>query len=104
MLVVYSFLFFILGTSAALDTITLLAWVANRETSLTDHSGFLNVTQQGILVLLDGMKLGRNFFTGLDKNLSSWKSLEDPAPGQISQWIDPHGFPQLMSRLFLNQS
>ncbi|KAI9186388.1 hypothetical protein LWI28_016758 [Acer negundo] len=43
--------------------------------------------------LLPGMKLGRNFVTGLDKNLSSWKSIEDP-----------HGFPQLMSRLFLNQS
>ncbi|KAI9186372.1 hypothetical protein LWI28_016585 [Acer negundo] len=120
-------------------------------TSLTDHSGVLNVTQQGILVLLDGMnriiwssntsrtakntvvqllksgnlvvkdgndddpgnflwqsfdhptdtllpgmKLGRNFVTGLDKYLSSWKSSEDPAPGQFSLWIDPRGFPQLV--------
>ena len=48
--------------------------------------------------LLPGMKLGRNFVTGLDKNLSSWKSLEDPAPGQFSLWIDPHGFPQLVLR------
>ncbi|KAI9186636.1 hypothetical protein LWI28_019319 [Acer negundo] len=196
MLVVYSFLFFILGTSAVLDTITpsqsikdgetlvsaggtfelaffspgnstrryigirykvvlnkTVAWVANRETSLTDHSGVLNVTQQGDLVLLDGMnrriwssntsrtaknpvvqllesgnlvvkdgnddepgnflwqsfdhptdtllpgmKLGTNFVTGLDKYLSSWKSSEDPAPGQFSLWIDPHGFPQLVLR------
>ncbi|KAK3199342.1 hypothetical protein Dsin_022757 [Dipteronia sinensis] len=37
-----------------------------------------------------------HFVTGLHKNLSSWKSLEDPAPGQFSQWI--------MLRLFLNQS
>ncbi|TXG67246.1 hypothetical protein EZV62_008521 [Acer yangbiense] len=198
MFVVYSILFFILGTSAVLDTITpsqsikdgetllsaggtfelvfpinyaynvittfefpgnstrrylgiwykvvfakTVAWVADRETSLTDHSGVLNVTQQGILVLLDGMnrriwssntsrtssalgvrkschqnylwqsfdhptdtllpgmKLGRNFVTGLDKNLSSWKSLEHPAPGQFSQWIDPHGLPQLMSSTLL---
>ncbi|KAL5736152.1 hypothetical protein ACOSQ2_030940 [Xanthoceras sorbifolium] len=196
MLVVCSFLFFILGTSAVQDTITpsqsirdgetlvsaggtfelgffspgnstrrylgiwytgvsnrTVAWVANRETPLTDHSGVLNVTQQGILVLLDGMnirfwssntsrtaknpvvqllesgnlavkdgndddpenflwqsfdhptdnllpgmKLGRIFSTGLDKYLSSWKSSEDPAPGQFSLWIDPHGFPQLVIR------
>ncbi|TXG67222.1 hypothetical protein EZV62_008497 [Acer yangbiense] len=157
MFVVYSILFFILRTSAVLDTITpsqsikdgdtlisaggtfelaffspagiygskygevcfeqkicifnsylgiqykvvldkTVAWVANRETSLTDHSGVLNVTQQGILVLLYGMKLGRNFVTGLDKYLSSWKSLEDPAPSQFSLWIDPHGFPQLVLR------
>ncbi|KAH7544253.1 hypothetical protein JRO89_XS15G0136300 [Xanthoceras sorbifolium] len=130
-----------------------VAWVANRETPLTDHSGVLNVTQQGILVVLDGMnrrfwssntsrtaknpvvqllesgnlavkdgndddpenflwqsfdhptdnllpgmKLGRIFSTGLDKYLSSWKSSEDPAPGQFSLWIDPHGFPQLVIR------
>ncbi|TXG67238.1 hypothetical protein EZV62_008513 [Acer yangbiense] len=130
-----------------------VAWVANRETSLTDQSGVLNVTQQGTLVLLDvmnriiwssntsrtvknpvvqllksgnlvvkdendddsrnflwqsfdhptdtflpGMKLGRNFVTGLDTYLSSWKSSEDPAPGQFSLWIDPHGFPQLVLR------
>ncbi|KAK3199330.1 hypothetical protein Dsin_022745 [Dipteronia sinensis] len=196
MLVVYSILVFILGTSAVPDTITpsrsikdgetlvsaggtfelaffspgnstrrylgirykvvlnqTVAWVANRETSLTDHSGVLNVTQKGILVLLDsmnrriwssntsrtaknpvvqllesgnlvvkdgndddprnflwqsfdhptdtllpGMKLGRNFVTGLDKYLSSWKSSEDPAPGKFSLWIDPQGFPQLVLR------
>ncbi|KAL5802691.1 hypothetical protein ACOSQ4_030996 [Xanthoceras sorbifolium] len=195
MLVVCSFLFFILGTSAVQDTITpsqsirdgqtlvsaggtfelgffspgnstrrylgiwykgvsnrTVAWVANRETPLTDHSGVLKVTQEGILVLdgmnrrfwssntsrmaknpvvqlldsgnlavkdgndddpenflwqsfdhptdnlLPGMKLGRIFSTGLDKYLSSWKSSEDPASGQFSLRIDPHGFPQLVIR------
>ncbi|KAK2640430.1 hypothetical protein Ddye_028225 [Dipteronia dyeriana] len=34
--------------------------------------------------LLPGIKLGSNFVTGLDKNLSFWKSLEDLAPGQFS--------------------
>ncbi|CAL5390627.1 unnamed protein product [Camellia sinensis] len=31
--------------------------------------------------LLPGMKLGKNFVTGLERHLSSWKSSNDPAPG-----------------------
>ena len=46
--------------------------------------------------LLPGMKLGRNFVTGLDKFLTSWKSTEDPALGELSLRIDTHGFPQLV--------
>lgn len=126
-----------------------VAWVANRETPLTDHSGLLNVTSKGIVLLdgrdrifwssntsitmknpvvqlmdsgnlvltdgnynsllwqsfdhpcdtlLPGMKLGRNFKTGMDRHLSSWKSTNDPAPGEFSLWIDTHGFPQLVLR------
>lgn len=128
-----------------------VAWVANRETSLSDHSGVLSVTKQGIVTLTDGkngiiwsansskivknpilqlletgnlilkdgdgnsnilwqsfdyptdtllsgMKLGRNFRTGFDKYLTSWKSASDPAPGEFSLRIDPHGFPQLVIR------
>ncbi|KAJ0046087.1 hypothetical protein Pint_04372 [Pistacia integerrima] len=48
--------------------------------------------------LLPGMKLGRNFKTRMDRFLSSWKSTEDPAPGQFSVWIDSNGFPQLVLR------
>ncbi|KAJ4724311.1 G-type lectin S-receptor-like serine/threonine-protein kinase [Melia azedarach] len=48
--------------------------------------------------LLPGVKLGRSFKTGKDRYLSSWKSPEDPAPGQFSLWIDPTGFPQLVLR------
>jgi hypothetical protein len=47
--------------------------------------------------LLPGMKLGRNFVTGLDRFLTSWKSTEDPALGKLSLQIDTHGFPQLVS-------
>ncbi|GLT83433.1 hypothetical protein SLE2022_017230 [Rubroshorea leprosula] len=46
--------------------------------------------------LLPGMKLGRNFKTGLDRFLSSWRSTDDPAPGQYSARIDTRGFPQLL--------
>jgi hypothetical protein len=34
--------------------------------------------------LLPGMKIGRNLVTGLDWFLSSWKSTDDPAPGEFT--------------------
>lgn len=128
-------------------------WVANRENSLFDNMGVLNITTQGILILLNstnhivwssnssasrttqnpvaqlldsgnfvvregkdynpanflwqsfdhpcdtlipGMRLGVNFVTRMDRFLSSWKSAEDPARGEFSFRIDPHGYPQLL--------
>ncbi|KAB1215250.1 hypothetical protein CJ030_MR4G004189 [Morella rubra] len=47
--------------------------------------------------LLPEMKLGRNFGTGLDRFVSSWKSKEDPSQGQYSIRIDPRGFPQMVA-------
>ncbi|XP_022753200.1 G-type lectin S-receptor-like serine/threonine-protein kinase At4g27290 [Durio zibethinus] len=45
---------------------------------------------------LAGMKIGRNFITGFERYISSWKSAEDPAPGQYCLRIDPRGYPQLI--------
>ncbi|KAK8648511.1 hypothetical protein V6N13_129261 [Hibiscus sabdariffa] len=45
---------------------------------------------------LPGMKIGRNFVTGFDRHLSSWKSEEDPAPGLYTIRIEPHGLPQFV--------
>ncbi|MBA0761380.1 hypothetical protein Gotri_024034, partial [Gossypium trilobum] len=42
------------------------------------------------------MKLGINFVTGFDRNISSWKSVEDPATGLYSFRIEPQGLPQLV--------
>lgn len=44
--------------------------------------------------LLPGMKLGRNFETGLEVHLTSWKSNDDPAPGDFTYQCDPTGYPQ----------
>ncbi|KAM3736558.1 hypothetical protein ACB098_10G172700 [Castanea mollissima] len=44
--------------------------------------------------LLPGMKLGKNFVTGLEWFLTSWKSTEDPAKGEFSLRINTHGLPQ----------
>ncbi|XP_017985303.1 PREDICTED: G-type lectin S-receptor-like serine/threonine-protein kinase SD1-1 [Theobroma cacao] len=48
--------------------------------------------------LLPAMKLGKNFVTGRNWSLTSWKSPNDPALGQFSALIDPQGFPQLVVR------
>ncbi|KAL7592386.1 hypothetical protein Lser_V15G35260 [Lactuca serriola] len=44
--------------------------------------------------LLPGMKLGRSFVTGKEWHLSSWKSNQDPAPGEFTWSTDTNGFPQ----------
>ncbi|KAJ0983022.1 hypothetical protein J5N97_011277 [Dioscorea zingiberensis] len=46
--------------------------------------------------LLPGMKLGWDLTTGLNRNLTSWKSTEDPSPGDYSVSIDIRGDPQLV--------
>ncbi|XP_056167264.1 G-type lectin S-receptor-like serine/threonine-protein kinase At4g27290 [Syzygium oleosum] len=45
---------------------------------------------------LAGMKLGRNRITGFDRYLTSWKSVDDPSPGNFSFQVDPNGFPQIL--------
>ncbi|XVF77722.1 hypothetical protein PTKIN_Ptkin14bG0070000 [Pterospermum kingtungense] len=46
--------------------------------------------------LLPEMKLGKDFITGKETFLTSWKTAEDPAPGEFSMGIDSRGFPQLV--------
>ncbi|XP_071725847.1 G-type lectin S-receptor-like serine/threonine-protein kinase At4g27290 isoform X2 [Rutidosis leptorrhynchoides] len=48
--------------------------------------------------LLLGMKLGKNFETGLETYLTSWKNANDPSPGDYTQHCDPTGYPQLIMR------
>ncbi|KAK2975345.1 LOW QUALITY PROTEIN: hypothetical protein RJ640_009699 [Escallonia rubra] len=48
--------------------------------------------------LLPGMKLGKNFETGLERYLSSWKSNDDPSPGDFTYHCDPSGYPQNVIR------
>ncbi|CAL5335843.1 unnamed protein product [Camellia sinensis] len=46
--------------------------------------------------LLPGMKLGKNFVSGLERHLSSWKSSDDPGQGDFAFRCDPQGYPQLI--------
>ncbi|KAI3731055.1 hypothetical protein L1987_62238 [Smallanthus sonchifolius] len=118
-----------------------VAWVANRETPLTDNSGVVRLDNQGNLTLvngngkviwssnssasgtdinlvaqlldtgnlvikngnktnneiliwlsfdypgdtyLPGMKLGKNFISGRETYLTSWRSVDDPSPGEYT--------------------
>ncbi|CAL5393203.1 unnamed protein product [Camellia sinensis] len=45
---------------------------------------------------LPGMKLGKNFVSGLERRLSSWKSSDDPGQGDFAFRCDPQGYPQLI--------
>ncbi|KAF5472085.1 hypothetical protein F2P56_008827 [Juglans regia] len=45
--------------------------------------------------LLPDMKMGSNFDSGFEWNLTSWKSSEDPSTGDYSFKLDVHGFPEI---------
>ncbi|XP_024978079.1 G-type lectin S-receptor-like serine/threonine-protein kinase At4g27290 [Cynara cardunculus var. scolymus] len=45
--------------------------------------------------LLPGMKLGKDFVTGTNRNLTSWKSPNDPSLGQYVNYVDTNGYPQV---------
>ncbi|KAI8004178.1 G-type lectin S-receptor-like serine/threonine-protein kinase [Camellia lanceoleosa] len=45
---------------------------------------------------LPGMKLGKNFETGLERHITSWKSSDDPAQGDYKFQFDPQGYPQMI--------
>ncbi|XP_006356822.1 G-type lectin S-receptor-like serine/threonine-protein kinase At4g27290 isoform X1 [Solanum tuberosum] len=47
---------------------------------------------------LPDMKLGKNFKTGHEIYLSSWKNDNDPAPGEFTRNIDPTGYPQALTK------
>ncbi|CAA2954066.1 G-type lectin S-receptor-like serine threonine-kinase At4g27290 isoform X1 [Olea europaea subsp. europaea] len=42
---------------------------------------------------LPGVNLGWNYETGVESYLTSWKSNEDPAPGDFTFHLDPTGYP-----------
>ncbi|KAL9403519.1 hypothetical protein Peur_000491 [Populus x canadensis] len=47
--------------------------------------------------MLPGMKLGWDLRTGFDRYLSSWKSLDDPSPGDFTWGVQPEGNPEIVS-------
>ncbi|XP_052520163.1 uncharacterized protein LOC128071318 [Budorcas taxicolor] len=45
--------------------------------------------------LLPGMKIGWDLWTGLSRNLTSWKDSDDPSPGEYTHGLDLQGLPQV---------
>ncbi|KAI3809983.1 hypothetical protein L1987_19588 [Smallanthus sonchifolius] len=66
--------------------------VNNQEDPIWQSFDFMTDT------LLPGMKHGKNLVTGIERHLTSWKSADDPASGEFSDWIDTRGYPQLIIR------
>ncbi|KAJ0733723.1 putative protein kinase RLK-Pelle-DLSV family [Helianthus annuus] len=60
----------------------------NQENPIWQSFDFLTDT------LLPGMKHGRDFVTGIERNYTSWRSKYDPASGVFSASIDTRGYPQ----------
>ena len=48
--------------------------------------------------MIPGMKLGWDVKTGMHRYLTSWKSSDDPSPGNFSYGIDLGGVPQIVLR------
>ncbi|XP_057790512.1 G-type lectin S-receptor-like serine/threonine-protein kinase At4g27290 isoform X2 [Salvia miltiorrhiza] len=46
--------------------------------------------------LLPGMKLGWDLRTRLNRRITSWRSSDDPAPGELSSGVELDAYPQLM--------
>ncbi|KAK9061250.1 hypothetical protein SSX86_018430 [Deinandra increscens subsp. villosa] len=44
---------------------------------------------------LPGMKFGKDLVSGRDRRWVTWKSLDDPSPGEYTVFLDTNGFPQL---------
>ncbi|KAJ8628272.1 hypothetical protein MRB53_021579 [Persea americana] len=98
------------------DNNTIL-WSSNVSSSTVANNSSATLTDSGNLVLKDGqqrtlwesfdyptntylprMKLGFKKRTGLNRILTSWKSADDPAPGEFSLGLDPVGVPQYFLR------
>ncbi|KAL8145935.1 hypothetical protein AgCh_003892 [Apium graveolens] len=45
---------------------------------------------------LPGMKFGVDLVNGIDRCLTPWRSVDDPAPGNFTHKMDTNGFPQLL--------
>ncbi|KAF8031430.1 hypothetical protein BT93_D0593 [Corymbia citriodora subsp. variegata] len=90
-------------------------WSTNASSASSNYSTTAWLTDTGNLVLIQDfserviwqsfdyptdtmlpfMKLGLNRKTGLNRFLTSWKSPEDPTPGNFSYRINPTGYAQL---------
>ncbi|RWR88185.1 Protein kinase domain-containing protein [Cinnamomum micranthum f. kanehirae] len=80
--------------------------------TLTDSGNLVLTDGHGVILwesfdyptntLLPGMKLGLSLRTGLSWFLTSWKSVDDPAPGEFTLSLDLLGMPQYFLRMGLN--
>ncbi|XP_071732905.1 G-type lectin S-receptor-like serine/threonine-protein kinase At4g27290 isoform X2 [Rutidosis leptorrhynchoides] len=75
-----------------LDTGNLVVWDKKKDTNRNliwqsfDYPGD---------TFLPGMKFGKDFVTGIEWCMTSWKSPDDPAPGLYHDLVNTNGYPQI---------
>ena len=107
------------GSLVLLSQNTTVAWLAN--STKEARSPVVELLDSGNLVLreenegnpgrylwqsfdypsdtwLSGMKLGWDLRIGLNRHLSSWKSSDDPSPGELSWGIELHNYPEFVMK------
>ncbi|KAL9265700.1 G-type lectin S-receptor-like serine/threonine-protein kinase-like protein [Drosera capensis] len=70
--------------------------IINKDDNLNDDNFLWQSFDHPCDVLLPGMQLGWNLVTGLNRNLTSWSSSDDPSPGGYTYKVDISGYPQLV--------
>ncbi|CAN1347378.1 G-type lectin S-receptor-like serine/threonine-protein kinase At4g27290 [Linum perenne] len=103
------------GTLLLLNSSNAVVWSTNTTRKPLQNpvaqlldSGNLVVTESGDYLwqsfdylsdtILPGLDFGRNLETGRDSYLISWKSPDDPSPGDCTTRLDPDGYPQIYIR------
>ncbi|KAI3509930.1 hypothetical protein L1887_25455 [Cichorium endivia] len=76
------------ATAKLLDSGNLVVMDKNLENDLWQSFDYPTDTY------IPGMKYGRDFLTGKEWFISSWKSSQDPAPGEFSWSLDTSSYPQ----------
>ncbi|KAK6157077.1 hypothetical protein DH2020_011325 [Rehmannia glutinosa] len=107
------------GILVLLNDTNAVIWSSNTNTSRVARNPVAQLLDSGNLVVRDqdddqeenylwqsfdyptdtflvGMNTGWNYVTGLESYLSSWRTNDDPAPGNFTVHLDPAGYPQLL--------
>ncbi|XP_048131106.1 G-type lectin S-receptor-like serine/threonine-protein kinase At4g27290 [Rhodamnia argentea] len=86
--------------TAARDPVAQLLDVGNlvvRDADGSDSNNFLwQSFDYPTDTVLAGMKIGWNRTSGFNRYLTSWKSVDDPSPGNFTYQLDPNGYPQIV--------
>ncbi|GAY52991.1 hypothetical protein CUMW_146120 [Citrus unshiu] len=88
-----------LGSEIVLPQPKQPGFLANKKSTEPDSSSSMlesSSTNTITISELEGMKVGWDLKTGLERRLTSWKSSNDPSPGDLILKIERQGYPYLV--------
>lgn len=80
-----------------LDTGNLVVWDKNGKNRTNKNPIWQSFDYPGN-TLLPGMKIGKDLVTGLERCMTSWKTPDDPSPGDYVYFVDTNGYPQIFQK------